>query len=115
MILGLSFKPDTDDVRESISLKIIKLLYNEVSSLAAHDPIAIANTKKVINSSIDINYVNDWESAIIDADIVIIATNWLIYKSIDKLGTSLSDKIIFDTKSLLDSNIIYNENYLTFN
>ena len=115
LILGLSFKPDTDDVRESISLKIIKLLYNEVSSLAAHDPIAIANTKKVINSSIDINYVNDWESAIIDADIVIIATNWLIYKSIDKLGTSLSDKIIFDTKSLLDSNIIYNENYLTFN
>lgn len=115
LILGLSFKPDTDDVRESISLKIINLLYNEVFSLTAHDPIAIENTKKSINPSIDISYVNDWEAAIINADIIIIATNWSIYKSIDKLGASLSDKIIFDTRSLLDSNIILCENYLTFN
>ncbi len=115
LILGLSFKPDTDDVRESISLKIINLLYDEVSSLTAHDPIAIENTKKSIKSSIDISYVDNWETAVINADIIIIATNWSIYKSIDKLGTSLSDKIIFDTRSLLDSNIVLNENYLTFN
>ncbi len=115
LILGLSFKPDTDDVRESISLKIINLLYDEVSSLTAHDPIAIENTKKSIKSSIEISYVDNWETAVINADIIIIATNWSIYKSIDKLGTSLSDKIIFDTRSLLDSNIILNENYLTFN
>ena len=115
LILGLSFKPDTDDVRESISLKIINLLYNKVSSLTVHDPIAIENTKKSIKSSLGIRYVNDWETAVANADIIIIATNWSIYKSIDKLGTSLSDKIIFDTRSLLDSNIISNENYLTFN
>lgn len=115
LILGLSFKPDTDDVRESISLKIINLLYNKVSSLTAHDPIAIENTKKSIKSSIDISYVNNWETAVINADIIIIATNWSIYKSIDKLEISLSDKIIFDTRSLLDSKIIFNENYLTFN
>ena len=115
LILGLSFKPDTDDVRESISLKIINLLYDEVSSLTAHDPIAIDNTKKSIKSSLGIRYVNDWKTEVVNADIIIIATNWSIYKSIDKLGTSLSDKIIFDTRSLLDSNIISNENYLTFN
>ena len=68
-----------------------------------------------IKSSLGIRYVNDWETAVANADIIIIATNWSIYKSIDKLGTSLSDKIIFDTRSLLDSNIISNENYLTFN
>lgn len=114
LILGLSFKPDTDDVRESISLKIINLLNNEVSSMSAHDPIAIENTKKSIDSSIDISYVNDWKKAAMNADIIIIATNWSIYKSIEKLETSLSDKIIFDTKSLLDSSITSNENYLSF-
>ena len=115
LILGLSFKPDTDDVRESISLKFINLLYDEVSSLSAHDPIAIENTKKSINSTIEVSYVSDWESAVLKADIIIIATNWSIYKSIDKLGMSLSNKIIFDTRSLLDSNNTINENYLTFN
>ena len=115
LILGLSFKPDTDDIRESISLKFINLLYEEVSSLAAHDPIAIENTKKSINSTIEVSYVSDWESAVLKADIIIIATNWSIYKSIDKLGISLSNKIIFDTRSLLDSCNTLNENYLTFN
>jgi len=115
LILGLSFKPDTDDIRESISLKFINLLYDEVSSLAAHDPIAIENTKKSINSTIEVSYVSDWESAVLKADIIIIATNWSIYKSIDKLGISLSNKIIFDTRSLLNSCNTLNENYLTFN
>ena len=48
LILGLSFKPETDDVRESVSLKLLDLLSDKVLSLTAHDPIAIKNSKKLI-------------------------------------------------------------------
>lgn len=115
LILGLAFKPETDDVRESVSLKIINLLSKKVLTLSAHDPVAIENTKKVMSPLLNINYVDNWKAAINKADIIIIATNWNIYKSIDQLDDLFLEKIIFDTRSLLDSRLTLNENYLSFN
>ena len=115
LILGLAFKPETDDVRDSVSLKIINLLYDKVLSLSAHDPIAIENTKRSIDPLVNINYVDDWKTAVYKADIVIIATNWSDYKSIEQLKGLMLDKIIFDTRSLLDSSFSNNKNYLSFN
>ena len=115
LILGLAFKPETDDVRDSVSLKIINLLYDKVLSLSAHDPIAIENTKRSLDPLIDINYVDDWKIAVYKADIVIIATNWSDYKSIEQFEDLMLDKIIFDTRSLLDSSFSNNKNYLSFN
>ena len=115
LILGLAFKPETDDVRDSVSLKIINLLYDKVLSLSAHDPIAIENTKRSLDPLTDINYVDDWKIAVYKADIVIIATNWSDYKSIEQFEDLMLDKIIFDTRSLLDSSFSNNKNYLSFN
>tara|TARA_B100001063_G_scaffold245589_1_gene281713 strand:- start:1721 stop:3061 length:1341 start_codon:yes stop_codon:yes gene_type:complete len=115
LILGLAFKPETDDVRDSVSLKIINLLHDKVLSLSAHDPVAIENTKKLMSPLVNLNYVDDWKNAIYKADIIIIATNWSVYKSIEQLEGIISDKIIFDTRSLLDTSIIDNKNYLSFN
>ena len=113
LILGLSFKPETDDVRESVSIKLINLLNKKVLSISAHDPIAIENAKKSINTSVNINYIDDWKAELYEADIIIIATNWSIYKSINKLTNSLSKKVIFDTRSLLDSSKFNAKNYLS--
>lgn len=115
LILGLAFKPETDDVRESVSLKIINLLSKKVLTLSAHDPVAIENTKKVMSPFLNINYVDNWKAAINKADIIIIATNWNIYKSIDQLNYLFLEKIIFDTRSLLDSRLTSHENYISFN
>ena len=115
LILGLAFKPETDDVRESVSLKLITILNDKVASLTAHDPIAIQNTKKLISPKVNLNYVEDWEVAVGKSDIVIIATNWSTYKSIDKIAGSLSGKLIFDTRSLLDSSLFNPTNYLSIN
>lgn len=115
LILGLAFKPETDDVRESVSLKLINLLSEKVSSLSAHDPVAMENAKKQISESSNVNYVHNWEDAVGNADIVIIATNWMIYKSIDNLASSLNNQIIFDTRSLLNSNLFSHSNYLSIN
>ncbi len=113
LILGLSFKPETDDVRESVSIKLINLLNEKVLSISAHDPIAIENAKKSINSSVNINYIDDWKAELYETDIIIIATNWSIYKSINKLTNSLSTKVIFDTRSMLDSSKFNAKNYLS--
>ena len=113
LILGLAFKPETDDVRESVSLKLINLLSEKVSSLSAHDPVAIENAKKQISQSVNVNYIDDWQAAVGNTDILIIATNWMIYKSIDNLASSLTEQIIFDTRSLLDSNLFNPSNYLS--
>ena len=71
------------------------------------------NAKKSINTSVNINYIDDWKAELYEADIIIIATNWSIYKSINKLTNSLSKKVIFDTRSLLDSSKFNAKNYLS--
>ena len=115
LILGLSFKPETDDVRESVSLKLLDLLSDKVLSLTAHDPIAIKNSKKLMSPFVNVNYVSDWQAELYNADVVIIATNWTIYKSVEQLASSLTDKIIFDTRSLLDQSLFNDKNYLSIN
>lgn len=115
LILGLAFKPETDDVRESISLKLISLLSGKVKSLKVHDPIAMQNTKKLISPRVDLNYVKDWKAAVGESDILIIATNWSVYRSIDELAGSLSEKLIFDTRSMLDPKLFNPRNYLSVN
>ncbi len=73
-VLGLAFKPDTDDIREAASLTIVKDLLEEGSIVTAYDPITIPNAQKVLGNTI--NYSNSILEAIKGADFVIIATEW---------------------------------------
>jgi UDPglucose 6-dehydrogenase len=73
-LLGLAFKPKTDDIREAASLTIVKDLYREGADVTAYDPIAIPNAKKVLGNTI--KYASDIRQALADADIAIIATEW---------------------------------------
>jgi len=100
LVLGLAFKADTDDVRESPSLKIIPDLLSKNAIVTAHDPIAIENFKLAIgNISSKIIFKNEWESCISDADVIIISTSWNDYKNI--CNYDLERKIIFDARRLL--------------
>lgn len=113
LILGLAFKPETDDVRESVSIKLINLLDKKALSISAHDPIAIDNAKKFLDPSIRVNYIDNWQIELDKSDIIIIATKWSIYESINKLSNSLSEKVIFDTRSMLDPDKFDIMNYLS--
>ena len=115
LLLGLSFKPDTDDVRESVSLKLLELLSGQVKSLSAHDPIAIANAKRALNSNNNIDFVENWKVKLPKVDIIIIATNWLEYANLSKMGEDIAGKIVFDTRSLLTQSDVSNFTYLTVN
>jgi UDPglucose 6-dehydrogenase len=93
-VLGLAFKPDTDDIRESRSIPLIKELISEGARVKAFDPKAIDNFKKIYP---DIIYCNNAEDAI-DADAVLIATAWEEFKNLD-----YSNKLVIDGRQLLEA------------
>ena len=113
LILGLAFKPGTDDIRESASLKIIESLYKLETNITVHDPIALDNYEKYLGGDLpNIKKTKDWKASLEQNEIIIIATNWSEYKEIPNLKSTA--KLIFDCRRLLNSNEIKNSQYLTF-
>ena len=111
-ILGLAFKPNTDDVRESPSLKVIEILLKEGCVIQAYDPIASENSKKIMP---DITYFDDMMDACEGADAVMLMTEWNELRQIDL--EQLKDKMaepnlidcrnIYDPQSMKDSGFNY--------
>ena len=73
-VLGLSFKKDTDDIREAASIRVINQLKNKGARVVAYDPMAITNTKKQLSEQID--YAENAHSALKGADCAIVMTEW---------------------------------------
>ena len=105
-ILGLSFKPNTDDVRDSTSIIIAESLYKEGAVIKAYDPKAMENAKKVLPN---IHYSNSINESCIGVDAIIIATEWNEFRALNfkLLKEQMKDYIIFDLRN------IYNKDELT--
>ena len=73
-VLGLTFKPGTDDLREAPSIPNVRRLLDEGAHIVAYDPVGINNFKKLYPTEIE--YVNNPEKALIDADMAFIFTEW---------------------------------------
>jgi len=80
-ILGLAFKPDTDDIRGAPSIQIIKLLLEEGAHVVATDPFAINSAKKHISHP-NLMYIQKPEEAIENADACILATEWREFENL---------------------------------
>lgn len=101
LVLGLAFKPGTDDVRESASLPIVRDLRTRVGRLSVHDPVAAGNFRTTLAEDADgVTFVSDWKRAAEEADVVVIATAWDDYRELPSLD--LTGKVIFDARRLLD-------------
>ncbi|MBK8982221.1 MAG: UDP-glucose/GDP-mannose dehydrogenase family protein [Ignavibacteria bacterium] len=101
-IWGLSFKPDTDDIREAPALYIINKLLQEGASVSAYDPEAMENVKKLYGEKIEL--VSNNYDALNGADALIIATEWSVFRTPDfeKMSANLKEKVIFDGRNLYD-------------
>ncbi|WP_110758652.1 UDP-glucose dehydrogenase family protein [Paenibacillus illinoisensis] len=73
-VLGLSFKPNTDDVREAASITIIKELLKEGANVVAYDPVAVPNAKRLLPAKVE--YAETISSTILNADSAFILTEW---------------------------------------
>ncbi|MDL2264154.1 UDP-glucose/GDP-mannose dehydrogenase family protein, partial [Synergistaceae bacterium OttesenSCG-928-I11] len=100
-VLGLAFKPETDDMREAPSVALIKSLLEYGATVAAYDPIAQKQASQILPSGV--LYAQDPGDAIRDADATVIVTEWHSFESLDweTLGRSMRRKIIFDGRNML--------------
>ncbi|GAJ38350.1 UDP-glucose dehydrogenase family protein [Saccharococcus caldoxylosilyticus] len=98
-MLGLAFKPNTDDIREAASIVIAEELVKEGASVVAYDPIATENAKRVIGDKID--YACSIEDALRDADIAMIVTEWEQIKTLplDTFEKLMKTPIVFDGRN----------------
>lgn len=95
-VLGLAFKADTDDIRESQSIPVIKILLKEKAKISAYDPKAMVNMKKIFSN---IQYANSAEEALKDADIALILTDWKEFENLD--FSVMKNKIVVDGRNIV--------------
>jgi UDPglucose 6-dehydrogenase len=99
-ILGTAFKPNTDDVRESIAIELIKKLLKLKVNVTIHDPKAINNTKEIFEEKI--NYSGNILQSLRDSHCAIIMTQWKEYESINNnMIKNMKKKLVFDTRRIL--------------
>jgi UDPglucose 6-dehydrogenase len=112
-MLGLAFKSNTDDMREAASIVIAEELVKEGAFVIAYDPIAIENAKRIIGNKI--TYADSVETALQDADIAFIVTEWEEFKNLplDLFEKLMKTPIVFDGRNCYDLEEIkkYNIDY----
>ena len=98
-ILGLAFKPNTDDVRESASIDMIHGILEGGGVVRAYDPIANETMKSYYP---DLNYFDSWEKACESADAVAIMTEWNEFRgmALEKLKSLMKSPILLDTRNI---------------
>lgn len=110
---GLSFKPNTDDMREAPSLVLIDLLQKEGANVTAYDPVAMNECQRRIGDSI--NYAKDQYEALIDCDALLVVTEWSEFripnfKVMEKLmreNLILDGRNIYDPEEMKDAGFTY--------
>ncbi len=100
-LLGLAFKPNTDDVREAASLEIIRLLQSEGARVRAYDPVAMETARGALK---DVSFCNDAYSTAEGADALVLVTEWNEFKQLDmaRLAASLKQKILIDGRNIYE-------------
>jgi UDPglucose 6-dehydrogenase len=96
-VLGLAFKNDTDDIRESRSIPVIKELIEEGAIVSAYDKMAIENMKRIFP---EIEYCNSAIDALRGSDACLIMTEWNEFKSLDKEFKVMKNKLIIDGRHM---------------
>jgi UDPglucose 6-dehydrogenase len=101
-LLGLAFKANTDDLRESPALELARLLLDRGAFLRAHDPVALPRARKEV--SLPLEYAETPEEALRGADAVVLATDWPLYRTWpwQELKPLLRTPLVLDARNFLD-------------
>ena len=109
-VLGLTFKPETDDIRESPAIPMIEVILEEGGKVSAYDPEGIPNFAKLFS---DITYENSWEDAVSKSDGMVIFTEWNEFRGMDteKLKTLMGSPVVLDTRNILNMHEFQNAGF----
>jgi UDPglucose 6-dehydrogenase len=101
-VLGLAFKDNTDDIRESRALCIIALLHERGARISCYDPMAMEHVKQLFPPSQEISYMDSAEDALDGADACLIMTEWPEFSKLDNEFSRMKEQIIIDGRHILD-------------
>jgi UDPglucose 6-dehydrogenase len=106
-ILGLSFKPNTDDIRESPAIEIAKALIKRGSKIRAYDPEALGTAKAIFNSG-KVTYCKDAYEVAKGANALVIATEWNQFRMLDmkRIKKLLKEPILIDLRNVYEPSYI---------
>jgi UDPglucose 6-dehydrogenase len=107
-VLGLAFKGETDDIRESPAIDLVEMLIAEGCSVTAFDPAAMKRTEEILPAGPNLRYVEDSYAAAYDADALLILTDWAEFGALDlaRINKTLRYPIIIDGRNLYDPHVM---------
>jgi UDPglucose 6-dehydrogenase len=112
LLLGLAFKPDTDDVRDSSALRILNHLKLSGAPTMFHDPIVEHQSRYECEGA---TATDDWSSRVEEAELIVVGTNWPEYRELLKMDAEgrLKGKLVFDSKRLFRKGDFKQATYFT--
>ncbi len=110
-VLGLTFKPETDDMRDAPSLTILPALLQAGALIQAHDPHGMDEARKLLPA--DISYCDDIESAVTDVDAVVLMTEWNQYRALDLAGVkaAMRGDVFVDLRNVYERSLMEAEGF----
>ncbi len=112
-VLGLAFKGETDDIRESPAIDLVEMLLAEGCLIAVFDPAAMKRAKEVLPAESSLRYAESAYDAARDADALLILTDWPEFASLDldQLNKTLRYPIIIDGRNLYDPHVMAQQGF----
>ena len=103
-MLGLSFKGETDDIRESPAIDLVEMLLGEGCTITAYDPAAIKRAQAELPPSAQMQYAESALDAAKNADALLVLTDWAEFAELDlrKLNSTMRYPIVIDGRNLFD-------------
>ncbi len=107
-IWGLAFKPNTDDMREAASRRLLESLWAASASARVFDPKAMEETRRIYGERSDLVYCESPEDALVGADALVVMTEWNVFRSPDfaQIRSQLSAPVVFDGRNVYDPEIL---------
>jgi len=112
-VLGLAFKGETDDIRESPAIDLVEMFLAEGCSVAAFDPAAMKRAELELPSAANLRYVEDAYAAATDADALLILTDWAEFAKLDleRLYTVMRYPIVVDGRNLYEPAVMLDHGF----
>jgi len=103
-VWGLAFKPNTDDMREASSRRLLQQLWDAGASVQAFDPEAMPETRRIFGARVDLTLCATDTEALQGADALVVVTEWKQFRSPDfgRLKAAIADAVVFDGRNLYE-------------
>lgn len=113
-VWGLAFKPNTDDMREAPSLRLIEMLKQAGVKVMAYDPVAMTEAKRILGESIE--FARDSYDALLDADALFIVTEWIEFRNpnFDVISRLMKNRLIFDGRNIYERESLENSGFIYY-